>query len=75
MAPEVMNSLNHTIAIDYYAVGVMTYEFMFGVRPYLGRNRREIREKVANKPVQVKQKDIPEGWSLESADFINKVNL
>ena len=30
MAPEVMCCLNHTIAVDYFALGVMTYEFMQG---------------------------------------------
>ena len=27
------------------------------------------------KQVQVKKNEIPEGWSIEAADFINKVNL
>jgi serine/threonine protein kinase len=31
MAPEVMCAQNHTIAVDYFALGVFTYEFMFGV--------------------------------------------
>jgi hypothetical protein len=26
------------------------------------------------KQVQVKKNEIPEGWSIEAADFINKVN-
>jgi len=30
MAPEVMCGLNHTIAVDYFALGVMGYEFMNG---------------------------------------------
>ncbi len=30
MAPEVMCAKNHTIAVDYFALGVMTYEFMIG---------------------------------------------
>ena len=30
MAPEVMSAQNHTIAVDYFALGVMTYEFMHG---------------------------------------------
>lgn len=30
MSPEVMCSLNHTFAVDYFAVGVMGYEFMNG---------------------------------------------
>lgn len=30
MAPEVMCQQNHTIAVDYFALGVLTYEFMCG---------------------------------------------
>ena len=46
MAPEVMCAQNHTIAVDYFALGVIGYEFMNGVRPYLGKNRKEIKEKM-----------------------------
>ena len=31
MAPEVMCAQNHTIAVDYFALGVLTFEFMMGV--------------------------------------------
>jgi len=44
MAPEVMCRQNHGVAADYYAVGVIAYECMFGKRPYHGTSRREIRE-------------------------------
>jgi serine/threonine protein kinase len=30
MAPEVMCAQNHTIAVDYFALGVICFEFMFG---------------------------------------------
>ena len=30
MAPEVMCRHNHGIAVDYFAVGVIAYEMMFG---------------------------------------------
>ena len=30
MAPEVMCRQNHTTSVDYFAVGVMAYECMFG---------------------------------------------
>jgi serine/threonine protein kinase len=30
MAPEVMCGQNHTIAVDYFALGVIAYEFMNG---------------------------------------------
>lgn len=30
IAPEVMCRQNHTYAVDYYALGVIAYEFMLG---------------------------------------------
>lgn len=40
MAPEVMCRKNHSYPADYFAVGVMAYEFMLGRRPYVGKNRK-----------------------------------
>lgn len=74
MAPEVMCAQNHSYFVDYFAVGVMAFEFMYGVRPYLGKSRKEIKELILAKQVQIKPGDIPDGWSIEAADFINKVN-
>ena len=73
MSPEVMCAQNHTIAVDYFALGVIGYEFMNGVRPYLGKNRKEIKEKIMAKQAQVKKSQIPKDWSIESADFINRL--
>jgi len=73
MSPEVMCAQNHTIVVDYFAVGVMGYEFMKGVRPYLGKTRKEIKEKIIAKQASIKLKDIPKNWSHESADFINRL--
>ena len=73
MAPEVMCGQNHTIAVDYFALGVIGYELMNGFRPYVGKNRKEIKEKMMAKQVQVKKEQIPQGWSVESADFINRL--
>jgi serine/threonine protein kinase len=75
MAPEVICRNNHGVAADYYAVGVIAYEFMKGSRPYTGRTRKEIQDSILAKQVQVKPSEVPEGWSLESADFINRVRL
>ena len=73
MAPEVMCAQNHTIAVDYFALGVIGYELMNGVRPYLGKTRKELKEKIMNKQVQLKKEQIPSGWSIESVDFINRL--
>ena len=75
MAPEVMCAQNHTIAVDYFALGVFGFEFMNGRRPYLGRSRKEIKEQIMSKQVQIKKQEIPPNWTIESADFINRVSL
>jgi hypothetical protein len=42
-------------------------------RPYTGKSRKEIKDKIMAKQVQIKRNEIPEGWSTEAADFINRV--
>ena len=73
MSPEVMKALNHSFPVDFFALGVIGYEFMKGERPYVGRNRKEIKEQILAKQAELKPEDINEGWSKESADFINKL--
>lgn len=73
MAPEVMCKQNHGVAVDFYAVGVIAYECMLGYRPYNGRGRKEIRDAILNKQVQIEPDEIPLGWSAEAADFINQM--
>lgn len=75
MAPEVMCAQNHTCAVDYFALGVLAFECMFGYRPYKGRSRTDIKEEILAKQVYIRRHDIPEGWSVEAADFINRVNI
>ena len=86
MSPEVINSKNHSFPADYFALGVIGYEFMKGERPYKGKNRREIKEQMNENQVEITMKDeiknnyeninnIIEGenWSKESINFINKL--
>ena len=73
MSPEVIIGHNHNQVVDYFALGVLTYEFMMGKRPYTGKNRREIKEKIIATQFIIPQDKIPEGWSYDAADFINKL--
>ena len=86
MSPEVINSKNHSFPADYFALGVIGYEFMRGERPYKGKNRREIKEQMNENQVEITMKEeiknnyeninnIIEGenWSKESINFINKL--
>jgi len=49
MAPEVMCRQNHGVAVDYFAVGVIAFECMFGKRPYVGKSRKEIWDNILAK--------------------------
>ena len=71
MAPEVMKGINHTESVDYFAVGVITYELMMGKRPYVGKNRKEIKEQMMSKQIYIDANMIPFDWSVEAVDFIN----
>ncbi len=73
MAPEVMKGRNHSFPVDFFAIGVIGYEFMLGTRPYVGKNRKEIKEQMLSKAVVINEDNIATGWSQESANFINKL--
>jgi serine/threonine protein kinase len=75
MAPEVMMRKPHSFAVDYFAVGVMAYELMLGVRPYLGANRKEIKEQIIAKQAAVKLDQLPFRWSVHALDFVNRLLL
>ena len=73
MAPEVILVQNHSFPSDFFALGVIGYEFMLGYRPYLGSSRKEIKDLIIYKQARLNECDIPYSWSLESGDFINKL--
>ena len=71
MAPEVLLIQNHSYAADFFALGVIGYEFMKGYRPYLGRSRKEIKDLIISKQAKIRKEDLPKGWGMVAADFIN----
>ena len=73
MAPEVLCAQNHSYPVDFYAIGIMGYEFMLGDRPYQGSSRKEIKHAVLQKPARVNVDELPRNWSVQSADFINQL--
>ena len=73
LAPEVLCNVNHNFCIDYYAVGIITYELMYGHRPYLGKNKHEVKQLILTKQAEIEYDDLPDGFSSETADFINRL--
>jgi serine/threonine protein kinase len=39
MAPEVLNKRGHSRTVDWYLLGVLTYEMLVGVPPYYSEKR------------------------------------
>ena len=73
MAPEVILIQNHSFCSDFFALGVIGYEFMLGYRPYLGRSRKEIKQLIISKQAKLNEEDIPDTWNINAMDFINKL--
>ena len=71
MAPEVILVQNHGPPSDFFALGVIGYEFMLGYRPYLGRGRKEIKKLIISKQARINREELPENWSENSRDCIN----
>lgn len=72
MAPEVLMARNHSFPVDFFAIGIMGYEFMLGHRPYVAKSRKEMKYLVLRKQAKIEEKDNVKKWSKESLDFINK---
>jgi serum/glucocorticoid-regulated kinase 2 len=73
MAPEVICRQNHSFVSDFFALGVILYETIMGVRPYRGKTRKDIREAILEKQVKINDNEIPEGWSRDAVDLCNKL--
>ena len=61
------------MSVDYFAVGVIAFECMYGRRPYVGKCRKEIRDHILSKQIQIRRNEVPAGWSIQAADFVNKM--
>jgi serum/glucocorticoid-regulated kinase 2 len=73
MSPEAIFKEKHSYVSDFFSLGVVCYEMMLKRRPYIGKNRQEIKDKMSKEQVSIKNNEIPKGWSSQCADFINKL--
>ena len=73
MAPEVMMQQGHSYPADFFALGVIGYEFMIGNRPYYGKNRKQIKKFIISYQAKIKFNNSKKGWSQNSKDFINRL--
>ena len=73
MSPETIFQRKHSYPSDFFSLGVICYEMIMKKRPYIGKNRQEIKQKMASEFIQIKNNEIPEGFSPEFIDFTNKL--
>ena len=82
MSPEVMFRTDHSFVSDYYAVGIIMYEFVVGMvswvlieRPFKGKDRQEIREALRESQIMLIPDDLQNAVSPEYVDITNKLIL
>ena len=75
IAPELINKNTYDFSIDYFALGVITYELIFNKKPFIGKNKKEIIYQILNKNINLNENDLPEEFkgNYLICDFINKL--
>lgn len=64
MAPEVLAQQGHGFCVDYWGLGMLTYEMMTGLPPWYTTDRAKLFRRLRSAPL-----DIPSYFSVASASF------
>lgn len=74
MAPEVVSGdkTGHDLAVDWWSVGVLTYELLTGASPFTVEGERNTQQEISRRILK-SSPPIPEDLSLEVRDFIQKL--
>ncbi|MED6183007.1 hypothetical protein PIB30_033914 [Stylosanthes scabra] len=67
VAPEVVRGEGHDFAVDWWALGILAYEMMYGTTPFKGKNRKDTFRNVLVKSPEF----VGKRWSL--TDLIEKL--
>ena len=73
ISPEVLLNRPQNFCSDFFSVGVICYELLMGKKPFRGKNKKKIAEKILYKNIKLTKKDIPENYNIMIGDFINKL--
>jgi len=73
MAPEILFHEPTNLSLDYYSLGIIVYELMNGIRPYLEFTAKDTKKYLSENQFSMKRHAVPEGWGIEAADFINRL--
>ena len=73
ISPEVIIGKPQNEVSDFFNIGIITYELIFGKRPFEGKNKKEIADNMLNTRINLEGNNIPKHFSIEVADFINRL--
>ncbi|CCE64443.1 hypothetical protein TPHA_0H02390 [Tetrapisispora phaffii CBS 4417] len=69
IAPEVIRGNGHTTAVDWWTLGILVYEMLYGYSPFKGRNTNETFSNIIKEQVSFQGHDI----SKTGKDLIKKL--
>jgi len=70
LAPEILTGIGHSYPVDYWALGVMMYEFYMGLTPFTGPNLGVIFQRITSCDIEwMDEPAIPE----DGKDFIARL--
>ncbi|XP_018567827.1 ribosomal protein S6 kinase alpha-5 isoform X3 [Anoplophora glabripennis] len=74
MAPEVVKggTQGHDIAVDWWSVGVLTYELLTGASPFTVEGERNTQQEISRRILKTTP-PIPDSLGKDVADFITKL--
>lgn len=75
IAPEVIKSCGHTSAVDWWTLGILLYEMMYGNTPFKGDGRDETFHQILHKNIQFREQPRPykSHISSQAKDLIRKL--
>ena len=72
MAPEVVKGGGHDIAVDWWSLGVLTYELLTGASPFTVEGDRNTQPDISKRILNLEPM-MPDFLSSEVKDFIPKL--
>ena len=73
MSPEVLFSKNHSFLVDFYALGIISYELIYNDRPYHSITRKSLRDEILKKQAKIKFINLKKGFGIDCMNFINSL--
>ncbi|KAI8072757.1 kinase-like domain-containing protein [Gongronella butleri] len=63
IAPEVIKGRGHNFSVDWWTLGILIYEMLYGTTPFKGANRNDTFARIMDKDVTFKEQPAPHAQS------------